>query len=63
MPKARKPKGGNFAPMTDEQLEKARSARRDYQRQWQRTHKENVRRNQLNYWLRKAEQQQGAEQS
>lgn len=47
------------APLTPEELEAARRARNEYQREWRRRNPEKVRAAQKRYWLRKAAQQTG----
>lgn len=41
--------------MNSKDLEAAIEARREYQRNWRKTHPENVRRNQMVYWAHVAE--------
>ena len=55
MPKAYKPIGTTYPPMTDQQREAARQARNAYLREWRRRNPDLVRAQQERHWARKAE--------
>lgn len=58
MPKAYKPIGTTYPPMTDQQREAARLARNAYLREWRHKNPEKHKAQQERYWARKAEQMQ-----
>lgn len=58
MPKAYKPIGTTYPPMSDQQREAARRARNAYLREWRRRNPEKYQAQQDRYWMRKAEQMQ-----
>lgn len=62
MPKAYKPVGTTYPPMTDQQREAARQARNAYLREWRRRNPDLVRAQQERHWVRKAEQMYNAKQ-
>lgn len=62
MPKAFKPVGTTYPPMTDQQREAARQARNAYLREWRRRNPEKYQAQRDRYWMRKAEQMANSEQ-
>ncbi len=62
MPKAFKPVGTTYPPMTDQQREAARQARNAYLREWRRRNPGKTREYQERHWARVAEQMANSEQ-
>ena len=61
MPKAFKPVGTTYPPMTDQQREAARQARNAYLREWRRRNPEKYQAQRDRYWLKKSEQMSNSE--
>lgn len=62
MPKAFKPVGTTYPPMTDKQREAAKKARNAYLRAWRKKNPQKVREYQERHWARVAEQMADSEQ-
>lgn len=62
MPKAFKPVGTTYPPMTEQQREAARQARNAYLREWRARNPQKYQAQRERYWLRKAEKMTDSEQ-
>ena len=58
MPKAYKPIGTTYPPLTEQQREAARQAKNAYLRSWRKKNPDKFKAQQDRYWARKAEQMQ-----